>query len=113
MSILYKFSFHLILMMLLFSVWAAFALFVINPNFSNDLPRYTVGRLCIWEAIAGIAAFVVARITIGKWGYPGTREINGKKFILINKNYVWIFLIYFFIVLGIGIWQFIEFSRGF
>jgi hypothetical protein len=112
-SILIRAGLHLVLSIFLFSLWAAFALLIINPYLSDNLPGYTVGRLCIWEAIAGIIAFGFARIVITRWGFPETKESNGKKLIVFNIKYIWFFLIYLFIALGIGIWKFMEFSSGY
>ena len=42
--------FHLSI--LIFSLWAGFALLIVNPIMNADLPQYVIGRICIWDYTA-------------------------------------------------------------
>ena len=79
--------FPALLMISFFSLWAAFALLIINPLFYEDLPGYTIGRICVWEYVAMGVAVLIAKMLISKWGNIEFQEIGRKKVIILNANY--------------------------
>ena len=97
----------------LFSLWAGFALLVVNQLFYKDLPGYTIGRICIWEFVALIIAGLIANYLINKWGSIEIKNIENKKLLTINPNFGIYFCIYFFIAIVVGVWQFWVFSQHF
>ena len=105
--------FFTVITLLLFSIWAAFALLVINPLFHEDLPGYKIGRICIWELAALIVAAIVARIMIKHWGSIQKHKVGTKSVLTIDPRYATFFLIYFIFSCVIAIWQFWKFSQGF
>lgn len=108
-----KIMFHLLLALTLFSYWAGFALLFVNKLFYKDLPAYTIGRICIWEYVAIIIAFLIAKLMIKRWGNIKLQEIENKKVLTLNPKYGIYFGIYFLIALIVGIWQFWLFSKNF
>jgi len=105
--------FQFVLTTLIFSLWAAFALLIVNPLYKSDLPGYTIGRICIWEYIAIVIAIILSQIMIKKWGAIDIQKTNGKHKLTMDYKYGYFFLIYFFIALFIAIWQFWLFSQKF
>jgi hypothetical protein len=105
--------FQLLLTITLFSLWAAFALLIVNKLFHKDLPGYTIGRICIWEFVALVIAALIAKFMINKWGNIRFREIDNKKVLIIDPKFGFYFLIYFLIGIIIGVWQFWIFSQNF
>ena len=103
--------FYIILTLLLFSLWAGFALLVVNPLFHKDLPGYTIGRICIWEFVAIIIAGLIAYWITKKWGNIEIQEINHQRRFLLNSEYGTFFLIYLLIAISVAIWQFWLFSQ--
>ena len=97
----------------LFSLWAGFALLVVNKLFYKDLPGYTIGRICIWELVALLVAAGITRLLINKWGNLEIIEIGNKKSITMNPKFGIYFAIYFLIAILVGIWQFWIFSQKF
>lgn len=110
---MYKILFHLLLTVTLFSLWAGFALLVVNQLFYKDLPGYTIGRICIWEFVAIIIAAIIAKVMIKNWGNIEYQEIENKKMLLLNPKYGIYFGVYFLVAIMIGIWQFWLFSQNF
>lgn len=94
-----------------FSLWAGFALLVVNPNFHADLPGYTIGRICIWEGVALIISIIIARLFYKRWG--GITVNQSKKNISLSINYGYLFLCFFTIAIVVAIWQFWLFSQNF
>jgi len=105
--------FQAILTITLFSLWAGFALLVVNKYFYKDLPGYTIGRICIWEFIALAIAAIVAKLMINNWANVGYYEINNKKVLILNPKFGLYFLIYFLLAIVVGIWQFWIFAQNF
>lgn len=108
-----KILFHLVLTLTLFSLWAGFALLVVNKLFYKDLPGYRIGRLCIWEFIALLIAAFIAGFMIRRWGTIELKEIHGQKRLSLHPNYGIYFIIYFLIAIITAIWQFWLFSQQF
>lgn len=108
-----KFTHLTVISICLFSLWAAFALLIVNPIFNADLPGYQIGRICIWEYIAMTIAifcsFAIARF----WGYPEIVRTRDSKKMTINIKYCYFYLSYFMLAIAIGIWQFWIFSQKF
>ena len=99
-----------VLTLLIFSLWAFFALLVINPYLVNHIPGYRIGRICIWEFVALLFAGAIAYALTKKLGIPKIERNHDTNNITLNSNYAKLFLIYFLIVLVIAIWQFWLFS---
>ena len=105
--------FFAVLTILSFSLWAAFALLVVNPYLQDELPGYRIGRICIWEFIALGVAVLISLSLIKKWGWPLIDSSARGKYLSVNINYIYLFLGYFMLGLVFGIWQFWLFSLRF
>ena len=108
-----KILFPLLIIITLFSLWAGFALLVVNKLFYKDLPGYTIGRLCIWELVALVIAALIARLMIQKWGNIEIKQIDGKQRLILHPNFGLYFGIYFLLGIVVAIWQFGLFSQQF
>ena len=108
-----KVLFPTLLAITLFSLWAGFALLVVNPLFYQDLPGYTIGRICIWEYVAMLIAASVTYLLIKNWGNIEVIELNGKTLITLNPKYGIYFGLYFLVAIIVAIWQFWLFSQTF
>ena len=97
----------------LFSLWAAFALLFINGQYHETLPGYTIGRLCIWELVALVAAIALANWLSQRWGGIVLQEEKGQRWLRISPKFGWYFLAYFLLALIIAAWQFWRFSQQF
>ena len=103
----------MVITILLFLIWAEFALFVVNPILNADLPGYKIGRICIWEYIA-LTASLLGSFAITKfWGYPEVREIGKRKNLMLNIHYGYFFLGYVLLAVAFILWQFWTFSQKF
>ncbi len=105
--------FQLVLTIMLFLLWAAVALLVVNPYFHSDLPGYTIGRLCIWELIFLVIAAVLAKMMIKNWDYLEFTAREDRKVVSMNSKYATFFLFYFVLGILITVWQFWVFSQKF
>ena len=105
--------FQIVLTLLLFLLWAAFALLVINPYSQSYLPGYTIGRLCIWELVFLVVAVFLSRLMIKSWGYPEFTTKKDQKLISMNSKYGSFFLAYFILGIVVAVWQFWVFSQKF
>ncbi len=108
-----KSIFPILLTISLFSIWAVFALTVVNAFFYKDLPGYTIGRICIWEGVALLISGLVAFLMIKKWGNIRIETRSEETRISIHPNYGWYFTFYFIAAIIISIWQFYLFSLKF
>lgn len=108
-----KILFPLLITFTLFSLWAGFALLIVNKFFYKELPGYTIGRICIWDFILLIIATLIAKLMISKWGNIEIKEIDNKELLTMNPKYGIYFTIYFLIAIIVGIWQFWLFSKKF
>ena len=102
-----------LLSILIFSLWAGFALLIVNPIMNADLPQYVIGRICIWDYSAMALAILCSFLFTKYWGYPEVRMMDGKKKLILGMNYSYLFLGYFLFALVVAIWQFWIFSQGF
>lgn len=98
---------------MLFSIWAAFALLVVNPFLQAELPGYIIGRICIWEYVALGLAAIASRFLIKKWGNLELREIDHQSKLILNPRYGVFLGVYFLLAIIIGVWQFWLFSQNF
>jgi len=112
-STLLKIIFHTILTLIIFSLWAGFALLIINPYFQNDLPNYEIGTICIWEYIALVIAWAIAYLMIKSWGTLECKIIDNKSKLVLSKKYGIFILVYLTLVIAVAIWQFWIFSLKF
>jgi len=108
-----KILYQLIISIMLFSIWAAFALLIINPIYNADLPEYVIGRICIWEYSAMLIAIVISFIITKYWGYPQVGMLESQRKITLNFNYIYFFGAHFLFGFLISIWQFWIFSQKF
>ena len=109
----YKLIFPLLIGLMLFSLWAGFALLVVNKLFYQDLPGYTIGQICIWEYVAIVVAVLIANMLIKTWGNIDIKEIEDQRQLIMNPKYGMFFSVYFVIATIVGIWQFWIFSQQF
>ncbi len=98
---------------MLFSLWAIFALLVVNNQYDQNLPGYVMGEICIWEVVALIIAGLISRFIFTRWGGVKFRTRKQKTQIIINRKYFDFVLIYFLIIIVVAIWQFYRFSQTF
>lgn len=105
--------FQILTTLLLFSLWAGFALLVVNSYFYRDLPGYTIGRFCIWELVAIIIAGGLSRLMYLKWDGLMMQKAEKRQYIQLNVKYIYLLLIYFLIATIVGLWQFYLFSQNF
>jgi hypothetical protein len=104
---------QLLISILLFTLWAGFALLIINPMYRSDFPRYIIGRLCIWDYGAIVIAVLFSFIFTKYLGYPEIKVVEKNKKLVFNIFYAYFFLGYFVLGLAIAIWQFWLFSQKF
>lgn len=112
-DLLARLLFQAIIIITIFSLWAAFALLVVNRLFYQDLPGYTIGRICIWELVAILIAFLISQQMIKKWGNIRLEKVEDQLKLTLSPNYGLYLLIYFLFAIGIGVWQFWLFSLKF
>ena len=105
--------FQILLTISIFSLWAGFALLVVNKFFYQDLPGYTIGRICIWELVALVIAAALARRMIKKWGNISVLDDGEHQKILLNYRFGFYFASYALVAVLIGIWQFWMFSQNY
>jgi len=105
--------FQFLITITLFSYWAGFALLVVNKLYYKDLPGYTIGRICIWEFVALVIAFIISKFLIAKWGNIKIQEVENEWKLTMNPKFGIYFIIYFSILIIVGIWQFYLFSQNF
>ncbi len=98
-----------ILTILLFSIWAVFALTMINPYLSKYFVGYTVGKLCVWEIIALSLSSLLAYLTLKKWPIHWIKDEHQTQ-ITIPKPIVIGFIAYIFIMSIVGAWQYYLFA---
>lgn len=102
-----------IVTLLIFSIWIAFALLVVNPYLHPYIPGYQVGKPCGWEFVAlGISASI-AFLWTRNWVSLSIQNENGVRYINISLTFVVFLLAYMTLAIGIFIWQYTIFSAGF
>lgn len=105
--------FFTILTLTFFSLWAGFALLVVNKHFHSDLVGYKIGQLCIWEFVALIISIIIAIIIKRKWGSVKLTKTDRDHFFMFNPKYGIYFALYFLVAVLVGVWQFWLFSQTF
>lgn len=105
--------FPIIIAITIFSLWAGFALLVVNRYLYRDLPGYTIGKICIWEFIALLISAFLSYLIVRSWGNIDIGYVENKIKLVLNPKYGIYFLLYFIIAILVGIWQFLLFSQGF
>ena len=104
--------FHIVLSILIFLLWAGFAILCINKC-PIELPMYVIGRLCIWDYLIMIGCILISHLIIRSWGYPTITLANGKRNYSIDIRYIYFFAVYFIFGIAVAIWQFYIFSQNF
>lgn len=98
---------------LIFSVWVAFALVVINPYLHPYVPGYEVGKPCGWEFVALAISVLVAFYWTRRWKPPPSVIKNGIKYASISKsllNFLWVYLVFAIVIF---IFEYAKFSASF
>lgn len=98
---------------MLFSVWIAFALTVINPYLASSVPGYVVGRPCIWELIVGLICLVIAYFLTKKNPVTRVKNKDGRAGLIIPDWFIYFFLYWFVIAWMVFGWQFYLFMQQF
>ena len=109
----HKLLFPLLIALTLFSLWAGFALLIVNKLFYKNLPGYTIGQICVWEYVAIVVAMICAKLLIDKWGNIEIKKIENEMQLTMNPKFGVYFIVYFLIATLVGIWQFWLFSQQF
>ena len=99
----------LILTVLVFSIWVAFALIVINPYLHPLIPGYQVGQPCGWELVALLASMFTAYRWRKRWQQPCCAIENNITTIRVSNRFLYFSLMYFSGALAIFVWQYLLF----
>lgn len=103
----------IVLMSMIFSIWVAFALLVINPHLHPYIPGYKVGSPCGWEIVALILSIGTAYLIMRKWPAPEVTTIKGVRHILLNSKFIFFSLFYMAVGIIIFLWQYYLFTLKF
>ncbi|MEM8498050.1 MAG: hypothetical protein AAF542_08500 [Pseudomonadota bacterium] len=103
----------LVVTLLLFSLWVAFALLAVNPYLHPYIPGYKVGDPCGWEIVALAVSALTAHFWSRHWAPPKRTTENGISYVSINYRFVLFLLIYMAIAISIFLWEYAKFSAGF
>ncbi len=98
--------------LVIFSIWVAFALLVINPYLHSYIPGYQVGKPCGWEFVALAISLGIAFLWTRRWPNPRRSTENGATYITISYRFVLFLLCYMVAAILIFLWQYMEFSAG-
>ena len=98
---------------LVFSIWVAFALLLINPYLHPYIPGYQVGRPCGWEFVALFASIGITYFWTRRWPGPKFLDPDGTRTIGINYGFALFLLLYLSMAVAIFVWKYSEFSAGF
>lgn len=99
-----------VLSLFLFSLWAAFALLIINPFYKESLPGYTLGRICPWEGLALLIAIGISSFLVKKWGLPQRISSPEGQKIALHPGYFFFLLGYLLLALIVGGFAFYDWS---
>ena len=99
--------------LLVFSVWVAFALLVVNPYLHPYVPGYQVGRPCGWEFVALFASVGITHFWTRRWPVPKLSERSGRTTISLSYSFVLFLLLYLAAAVVIFLWQYTLFSASF
>ena len=103
----------IVVTLLIFSIWVAFALLVINPYLHPYIPGYRVGNPCGWEFVALGISLGIAYFWTRGWSSPKRTNEHGITYVSINYSLVLFLLAYMVLAAIIFLWQYVEFSAGF
>ncbi|NNC99619.1 MAG: hypothetical protein HKN85_05510 [Gammaproteobacteria bacterium] len=98
---------------LVFSVWVAFALLVVNPYLHPYVPGYQVGRPCGWEFVALAVSLFTSYYWTKNWEGPISTHHSGKLYIGLNSGLVIFLILYLVAAVAVFVWQYAEYSAGF
>ncbi len=96
-----------------FSVWVAFALLVVNPYLHPYIPGYRVGKPCGWELVALVISLVISYLWTRRWPDPRRTTENGVTHIAVSYRFVIFVLCYMVVAILIFLWEYAQFSAGF
>ena len=99
--------------LLVFSVWVAFALLVVNPYLHPYVPGYQVGRPCGWEFVALFASLGITHFWTRGWSSPTVGNRDGITNISLNFSFAVFLLLYLVAAVAIFVWQYTLFSASF
>jgi hypothetical protein len=103
-----------IIVLLIFSVWVAFALLAVNPYLHPYVPGYQVGKPCGWEFVALFASVGIAYFWTRNWSPPTIEKSEaGSSKIILEKNLLVFLLVYLGAAVAIFLWQYSIFSASF
>ena len=99
--------------LIIFSLWVAFALLVINPYLHSYVPGYEVGKPCGWEFVALGVSGALAYFWTRNWPRPKHTAENGVHCITISYKFVLFLLLYMIAAISIFLWEYSKFSATF
>ena len=100
----------LLLTILVFSVWVAFALLVINPYLHPFVPGYQVGNPCGWELVALFASLFTAYRWRKSWQQPCCKFEKNTTVLCVSNRFTYFALLYVSGALVIFLWQYLLFA---
>ena len=103
----------IVVALLVFSVWVAFALLVVNPYLHPYVPGYQVGRPCGWEFVAFFASVCITHFWTRRWPAPKLSDRDGMTTVSLNYNLVRFLLSYLAAAVAIFMWKYSQFSASF
>lgn len=104
----------LVVTVLVFSIWVAFALLVINPYLHPYVPGYQIGKPCGWEFVALFASVGIAYFGTRNWPQPRIQELSDMpKSIILSYNFIVFLLVYLVAAVVIFLWRYSVFSASF
>lgn len=98
--------------LLVFSVWVAFALLVVNPWLHPWVPGYQVGRPCGWEYVALAASIGIAWIWTRRWPAPRSSCEQGVDCLLLPLGFIRFLLVYLLVAVLVFLWQYAGFMQA-
>ncbi len=98
--------------LLIFSVWVAFALLIINPYLYQYIPGYRVGSPCGWELVALAASLFSSYRLRSTWEKPCCEMTGGRVTLCLSDTFTYFVLTYIVSGILIFLWQYSKFSSG-
>ncbi|MCH8004866.1 MAG: hypothetical protein IH888_01390 [Planctomycetes bacterium] len=108
-----KATLWLALSLMIFSLWVAFALLVVNPYLHPYVPGYQVGRPCGWEFVAAGISGGLGWLFVRRWPAPALNRTDQGKTVALSFGFVVFCIAYGLVALGIFAWRYYIFSNGF
>jgi len=94
--------------LLIFSLWVAFALLVVNPYLHPYVPGYQVGRPCGWEFVALFVSGAVSLIWTRNWPVPESGQ--NSRSITVSASLIKFLIFYGVLAASIFVWQYSQWS---